>query len=204
MEAFLNFICTNASIAHLIFFVLLLLAGLNIPISEDLVLLAGGMIVSTCIPEHLYVMWGWLYLGCILSAYEAYWLGRLLGPKLYRIPWLSRHFSEEKMQKLNGYYHHFGFLAFLVVRFIPGGVRNAFFMTAGLGGMRFPFFMLRDGAAALLQATLLYTIGYQFSEHWQKIVDYLHTYNRVGILLIFIIIFICVVYKFLQKREPSQ
>ena len=88
MESILSFTCEHAHSAHWVFFLLIMLAGLNVPISEDIILITGGAIASTCIPEHTLQMFIWLFLGAWLSAWEAYWIGRLLGPKLYKIKWL--------------------------------------------------------------------------------------------------------------------
>ena len=135
MESIFNFICLHIHDAYWILFLLLLLAGMNIPISEDLILLTGGALASTCLETsaqvwHLYF---WIFLGCWVSAWEAYWLGRLLGPKLYEIKWFSRFITAKRISALHHYYERFGILTFIVGRFVPGGVRNALFMTSGLG-----------------------------------------------------------------------
>src|SRR5690348_4166687 len=137
MESILHFICENSHNAHWIIFLLLMLAGFNVPISEDLMLLIGGIISSTCFVDptnfdtlYLYI---WIYFGCWLSAWEAYWVGRLLGPKLYDIKWFSHVITLKRIERLHHYYEKFGIFTFVVGRFMPGGVRNALFMTSGLG-----------------------------------------------------------------------
>src|SRR5262245_32067312 len=100
IESLFTYICEHANHAHWIIFSLLLLAGLNIPISEDLMLIGGGAIASTCIPEHTLRMFIWIYLGCYLSAWEAYWIGRLLGPRLYRIRLFNHIITPHRMDVL--------------------------------------------------------------------------------------------------------
>lgn len=197
------FICEHAAYAHLILFGMLLLAGLNIPLSEDLILLGGGMIASTCLSDGVWAMWTWLFLGCIFSAWEAFWIGRILGPKLYNIPWISRHFTPQIVGKLNGYYERFGIFTFIFGRFIPGGVRNALFMTAGLGGMPFPLFILRDGIACFIQMSLLFYIGYTFGENWQVLSGYLSTYNRWVIGILIVLIFCGVSIRQIKRRSAT-
>lgn len=191
MESILTFICEHASEAHWIIFLLLLLAGLNVPISEDFLLLTGGAIASTCLPPdrkwHLFV---WLYFGCLFSAWEAYWIGRLLGPKLYKIRWFSHVLTPKRIERLHHYYEKFGIFTFIIGRFIPGGVRNALFMTSGLGKMPFLRFISRDGFACLLSTSCLFYLGYVFGENHAALIHYFKAYNEIflSILAIGIVI----------------
>ncbi|MCB1112573.1 MAG: DedA family protein [Chlamydiales bacterium] len=206
MESLFDSLCLYADQAHWIIFLLLMLAGLNFPISEDILLLTGGAIASTCIPESTYYLYAWIYMGCWISAWEVYWIGRLLGPKLYRYQWFLRFVNPERVEKLHYYYEKFGVWTFIVGRFIPGGVRNALFMSAGLGKMPFVKFILRDGFACIFSSATLFTIGYQFGKNYKIIVDYIKTYNLVIIGIIITIILIFAGYHWTKgdKKTTSQ
>lgn len=202
MESVFNFICLHAHEAYWIFFLLLLLAGMNVPISEDLILLTGGAIASTCFETssqvwHLFI---WLYLGCWLSAWEAYGLGRWLGPKLYEITWFNRFITPKRIEKLHHYYERFGIFTFIVGRFIPGGVRNALFMTSGLGKMPFLKFILRDGFACLLSSLTIFYIGYKFGENYATLVYYLKRYELIAGAIV-LSLFLTLVYLILRRRK---
>jgi membrane-associated protein len=185
MESIFAYICEQAHHAHWILFLLLLLAGFNVPLSEDVILLTGGALASTCISDHTMRMYLWLYFGCWISAWEAFWIGRLLGPKLYTWRWFSRVITPKRIQRLHHYYEKFGIFTFILGRFIPGGVRNALFITSGLGGMRFSTFILRDGLACLLSSSLIFYIGYKFGENHQLIIHYFRRYELIVGLLLF-------------------
>lgn len=193
METLIQTIMEYAPVAHYLIFGLLMLAGLNVPISEDVMLLLGGIIASVYIPENTYLLFLWLYLGCIFSAWEAYWLGRLIGPKIFRIRWFNRFFNEKKMGKLALFYEKYGLLTFFVGRFIPGGVRNGLFMTAGMGYMHFGWFVLRDSIACLFSTATLFYLGFVFGEHHEQILSLFMLYQKwaifalalLGIFLIF-------------------
>lgn len=182
METLLSEICARAEIAHWIFLIMLLLAGLNVPLSEDVILIMGGAITSTCIPDHALRMLLFLYVGCWLSAWEAYAIGRFLGPKLYDIRWFSHVITPQRIDRLHHYYEKFGFLTFVVGRFIPGGVRNALFMTCGLGKMPFLRFIARDGIACLFSTVVLFYFGYKAGEHAQLLITYFKKYELFIIL----------------------
>jgi membrane protein DedA with SNARE-associated domain len=185
LESLFAFICAHAHHAHWIIFCLLLLAGLSLPISEDLMLLGGGAIASTCIPEHALRMYIWIFFGCYLSAWEAYWMGRLLGPRLYHIPLFKSVVTPHRLQVLRQYYARFGFFTFIVGRFIPGGIRNALFISSGLTKMPFHLFILRDGIACLISSALLFHIGYRFGQNFDLILYYFNLYTHwfLGIIL---------------------
>lgn len=184
METLLGEICARAEIAHWIFFVMLILAGMNVPLSEDIILLMGGAITSTCIPDHALRMWIFLYLGCWFSAWEAYSIGRFLGPKLYDIRWFNHVINPERINRLHHYYEKFGFLTFVAGRFIPGGVRNALFMSCGLGKMPFLRFIVRDGFACLISTSTLFYLGYVAGENAHWIISTFKKYELFVILTV--------------------
>lgn len=207
MESLLSFICEHAEYAHYIFFGLLMLAGLNVPISEDLILLSAGAITATCVPENYVTMLVWLYLGCWISAWEAYAIGRFFGPKLYDFKWFSHFLTRGRIERLHHYYERFGIFTFILGRFIPGGVRNTLFMTAGLGKMHFGKFIFRDGIACFISTNTLFYLGFLFGENYSVIVNYFTTYTHVFLGLIAILIaalFARIKYRSHFKKEQNN
>lgn len=202
IDSLLQFICAHAEYAHFIFFGLFLLAGINIPISEDLLLLTGGAIVSRCIPDqylHLYI---WMFVGCWISGWEAYWLGRWLGPKLYDIRWFKYIVTKKRIEKLHHYYEKFGIWTFIIGRFIPGGIRNALFITSGMGKMPFPLFALRDFVACLISTNVVFFLGYTFGKHYELLVEYFLRYDKLALLAVAMLAF-AIYFKFRSTNEPT-
>jgi membrane-associated protein len=206
METIFNFVCLHADEAQWIMFFLLLLAGFNIPISEDALLIIGGAISSTCVKQHPLEMWGWLFMGCWISAWEAYWIGRLLGPKLYEIRWFHRIINPSRIEKLRHYYEKFGIFTFIVGRFIPGGIRNALFMTTGLSKMPFQTFLLRDFFACLISSVSLFYLGYKFGENHELLLHYFKHYQLLFLSLIAALLatFFFVLWRFRLKDVPNN
>jgi membrane protein DedA with SNARE-associated domain len=204
METLFSSICDIAHDAHWIFFLLLMLAGLNLPISEDIILLTGGAIASTCIPDHTLRLYIWIYLGCWISAWEVYWIGRLLGPKLYQFKWIRTFITPERVDRLHHYYEKFGVFTFIFGRFIPGGMRNALFLSCGLGKMPFVKFILRDGFAALISTMTLFTIGYQFGKNYHTMIMYVKTYNMIAALIVIAALAIFTLLFWLNSRRKKR
>jgi len=201
MEEILQYTCSHAHSAHLIIFSLLMLAGLNVPISEDVCLLVGGALASTCVPDHTLRMYLWIYFGCWISASEAYWIGRLLGPKLYDIRWFNRILNPQRIAKLHHYYEKFGIFTFIIGRFIPGGARNALFMTAGLGKMNYLKFILRDGFACLISSAVIFYLGYSFGQNYPLLIHYLKTYNLIALGILGVLAFSIALFVWFRGRK---
>lgn len=188
IDSLFVYVCQNADSAHYIFLALLFLAGLNLPISEDLLLLSAGAFVSRCIPEHYLFFYTCMFFGCWISGWETYWIGRYFGPSLYTWPWFNRLITKERVAKLHIYYEKYGIFTFILGRFIPGGVRNTLFMTSGMGKMPFLLFTSRDFIATLISTSTLFYLGFTFGENYELLAEYAIYYNKLVIVVIVILL----------------
>lgn len=204
METWLEYLCVHALIAPYIFFGLLILAGLNIPISEDIILLTAGFLASQCIPEHTYFVYFWVFAGSLLSAWEVYWIGRLLGPKLYDIKCFNRILTLERMEKLGECYERYGVFTFIIGRFIPGGFRNALFMSSGLSKMPFWKFVLRDGTGCLIATAVIFSLGYQFAENYHLIVLIFKKYSLIAASIFITLLIVVVLYLWKRSKHNVE
>ncbi|PIS02623.1 MAG: DedA family protein [Chlamydiae bacterium CG10_big_fil_rev_8_21_14_0_10_42_34] len=177
MESIIQFIFEHAQHAHWIVFGALMLAGLNIPVSEDLMIIFSAVIAATVIPENTYKLFAAVFLGCYLSDWVCYWIGRHFGPKLWNISWFAKTFDKKKINTIEQYYEKYGFLTLLVGRLIPFGVRNCLFLTAGLGKMPFSRFILSDGIACIISNTALFTLAYTVGKNYEALISTLKTFN---------------------------
>ena len=143
MDCVVPFIYQHLDYAPWIIWGSLMLAGLNFPISEDLMLITAGVLAATIMPEHVVQLFLSAFLGCYLSDWVAYWLGRILGLRVLQIRWFRRIAS--KVCVAENFYDRYGVYALFIGRFIPFGVRNLLFITAGMGKMHFGKFMISDG-----------------------------------------------------------
>ena len=208
MESIIFFICEHCLHAHLIIFGLLMLAGLNIPISEDVLLIIGGMLASTVLNDQIFHLYFWILAGCYLSAWEAYWLGRLLGPRLLSLRWFKKTLPPERVVKVNQFYCRYGLLTLIIGRFIPFGVRNCLFMTAGISKMPFLSFVWKDAIACTLSTATIFSAAYHFGKNYQSLIKILHQYQLFLIIIITLSLITLFIiryrYKFIaRKRQPT-
>lgn len=204
MEDIFSYVCANAQFAGLILFSLLIASGFNVPISEDIILITAGALSATCLSEEFWVLYLSVFAGCWFSSWIAYWIGRTLGPKLYDIGWFNWAITPKRIRKLHEYYEKFGALTFVVGRLFPGGIRNALFMSAGMGKMPFPVFILRDFLAVSTSSSLIFYLGYIFGQNYQLIIDYFLTYNRIVLGGLIVVVLSLLISFWLKHRSKSK
>ncbi len=184
MEELIQIIQANIQYAHYMIFGALLLAGLNIPVSEDAMLFISAILASQN-PEYLPHLFIAVYLGAYFSDLICYGLGRVLGPKLFEIRFFANMVPPERITKISAYYQKYGVATLIIGRFIPFGVRNALFLTAGLGQMNFIRFALSDLLACTISSVSFFTLYYYYGE---TVIAYIKQGNIAifSLLLIFL------------------
>jgi len=204
MNSLVEIIHAHAHQAHWIVFSLLMLAGVNIPISEDLMIITSGLIAATILPENVWILFAAVFLGSYLSDWIAYWIGRTLGRKMWKFRWFQKTIHPKRLVQAQIFYEKYGFFTLLIGRFIPFGVRNCLFMTAGIGKMHFGKFLISDGIACLLSNSVLFFLTYELGKNYQILLKFIKTFN-IAIFSIFIVTLIAFVwYKVTKKQNQKQ
>lgn len=194
LEEIILSIQQNVHMAPYVIFSLLLLAGFNLPISEDGMLFISGVLASKN-PEQTPALFAGVFLGAYLSDLICYGLGYYLGPKLWKIRFWSKMVSYNQVEKLNKFYGRYGIFTLIFGRFIPFGVRNGLFLTAGLGKMPFKKFALADLTACIISCSVFFTLYYKLGE---RVVGLVKKGNLVLFSIVIVAILVLVI---LKKRK---
>ncbi len=195
MEEIYNFIQGNVHLAPFIVFGLLLLAGFNIPVSEDGMLFVSALLAAKN-PDHLVPLFVGVYLGAYFSDLICYGLGRFLGPKLFQINMFKNMVPQERIDKIHSFYEKYGVLTLVLGRFIPFGVRNGLFLTAGLSKMNFLKFAIADLIAATITCSLYFTLYYKFGE---SVIELIKEAN----IIIFGVAIVVVLFLWIKKKNSK-
>lgn len=195
MEHILQFLFSHDSIAHFVIFGLFMLAGINIPISEDLLIIISAVIAAAGDPENVWKLYLAVFLGAYISDWIPYWLGRKFGRNLWNVKLFSKWVKKERLDEVEKYYAKYGILTLIIGRFIPFGVRNCLFAAAGIGRMRFWKFLFADGIACFISNTTLFTIAYFFGKNYTLLTERLKLINIVIFLAFALALIIFVCYK---------
>jgi membrane-associated protein len=192
--------------SHWIIFLSLIIAGFNIPISEDLILFTSGVLASQAQDtDTRWFLWMAAFFGAYISDWIAYWTGRWFGPKIFTIKWLSKIVKKERIEKMHSFYEKWGFLAFLVGRFVPFGVRNCLFISAGMGNMSFTKFLFIDGFASLISTTSAFLLAYVLGDTISEAVGiaWLYIKNNQLLIPLGIILFMTVIAAIWYKKRKK-
>ena len=145
----------------------LLLAGLNLPVSEDLIIITGAILCHKK-PSLLPATLAAIYLGAISTDYFVYWVGRRVRSGTAKISFFTKLVPEKALDKMQYYLNKYGIFTFIVCRFIPFGVRNTLFFTVGFSKLRFRYFAIYEGIAAMCSINTLFFLTYKFGDIVKK------------------------------------
>lgn len=202
MEYISSLLSNLAGYMPIISFSLLTLAGFNFPISEDIVLLLSGALGATYTPHMLPL----IYAGCFAGAYASdlisYSLGRFAIRGLAGHRLLQKIISIEKIEAMENYFARYGSKTLLFGRFIPFGVRNVIFMTAGFSKMRLATFMLVDLIPLSISSSITFYLGVKAGSNYREIIPYLDKFKEIiGITALVIIALILIVHRIRKKQK---
>ncbi|MDR1625804.1 MAG: DedA family protein [Spirochaetia bacterium] len=147
--------------------VCLLLAGLNIPMSEDLIIITGAILCRKD-PDIMIPTLAAIYAGVIISDYMVYGIGIQIRKGVAKTSFMKKVITEKRLGKIHYYLDKFGIFTFIVCRFIPFGVRNSLFMASGILNLRLRVFSLYDITAACISTNTLFFLVYFLGEQIEK------------------------------------
>ena len=179
MEWIRELLLCHAAQAHWYIFAAIILAGFSLPISADLLILLTAFLAGSIIPEHFWPLLCSIWLGCYLSAWCAYGMGRFLGEHLLRYAFFRRLLPFQRVVKIKNFYERYGLWTLVVGRFIPFGVRNGIFMTTGLSRISFWRFLWMDALACSFWVLSVFTGFYLLSHHYEAIWAHMGVINLV-------------------------
>ena len=203
MEKIVEFIVEHSNYAPWMTFGMILLAGFNLPISIDIIIVLSAVLAATTIPDHTYSFYLSILAGAYFSAWIAYGIGRILGKKLLQLRWFAKILHNERLIKVHAFYDKHGFLTLLCGRFIPFGIRNCIFMTAGISHSHFGKFAMRDIIACSIWSTTYFYTFYSIGLNYQPLMQRVKMIN-IGIFSAFSVTVIALVcYKRRKKKRAS-
>lgn len=141
--------------------VLLLLAcGLGAPLSEDVILVTGGLLTGQGHARlPLMILAGWL--GVVGGDLLLFRIGLAMGQRMKSSPRLAHLLTSQRAQRIQVRLRQHGWLTVFAARFVPG-TRVPTYLLAGAGGVRPLHFLLADGTAALISVPVLVYLGHRF------------------------------------------
>ncbi|MFY0569170.1 DedA family protein [Archangium lansingense] len=141
-------------------FLLLVLCGVGVPLSEELVMITGGLVVAHS-GASLMTMVLAAYLGIVVGDSALYRIGRSLGPRVFSHPKMAKMLTPARIELLQKMFARRGAVAVFLARFLPG-LRAPAFLLAGATGLPYRQFVLADATAAWVPALGMTWLGFRF------------------------------------------
>jgi membrane protein DedA with SNARE-associated domain len=157
-------------------FLVLFIAGLGVPIPEELPVVASGVLA------HEGVVRWWLMLPvCVVGVLSGdvvlYWVGRHWGERVLAWRVVRRVLSPQREEALKAAYRRHGVKVIFTARHVVG-LRAAAFLTAGIARVPFVRFLLADAAAALVGVPLGFGLAFFFTDQLDEIRADVHRLER--------------------------
>ncbi|MCC6414546.1 MAG: DedA family protein [Opitutaceae bacterium] len=189
-------------------FIILLLCGLGLPVPEDIILIAAGVLGQ--IDGHTWVfVSGVMYAGVLAGDTMIFFAGRFFGSRLLAMSWTRRMFSPAKQAKVEEFFQRRGTAGLFIGRFLPG-LRAPIFFTAG--SMKVPFlkFLLLDGTAALISVPFFVWLGHWLwnrfhadIENFNRALARTHSYSQLATIIIAVVVLTLVLIWLRRSRQKS-
>ena len=159
MEGALGYLIDNPS--YLLILGGLVAAGLGVPITEDVYILASGVLAQRGLVSGAGIF-GVCVGGVIVGDILIFTIARRLGRAAYDRPLFARLMPPRRRERIEALMERRGGLIIFGARFVAG-VRMPVFAMAAVHGMSLPRFLAWDVAALVFSAPLVFGLGYLFS-----------------------------------------
>lgn len=205
-------------LSHFTYFALigvLLLAGMGVPIPEDIPLIIGGWL---CNPDHspivvnaaegavvhvpsLYLMIAAGMFGVLAGDSIVFSIGRRgIDTNNFVARHLRKVMHSKRREKVERHFAKHGNLTVFAGRFMPG-FRSIVFAFAGLSRMSYLRFLLIDGLAALISVPVFVWLGYHFAEDINRVFKGIDKVKEFLLPIALVIIVGLVALHFYRRRR---
>jgi membrane protein DedA with SNARE-associated domain len=173
--------------------------GLGFPMPEELPIVVGGALAGSG-----HAVW-WIMLptcivGVIIGDSCLYFIGRWWGPRLLQSPWVQKHvLPPERVRRIEKNFQDYGVRILLFARLTPG-IRAPIFLTAGVTRLSVARFVLADAIYAVPGVSLLFFLGFWFTDRMVAVVQQdVEMVKSIIILVVLVAIAGYVLYRFLRR-----
>jgi membrane protein DedA with SNARE-associated domain len=180
----------------------LIIAGLGLPIPEDIMLLAAGVLVHR--GEVTYVE---ALIACAVGVFigdtTIFLLARRLGPSALERRPLSWLITPERRERIEEMFTRYGNVIVFMARHMAG-LRAPTFAMAGMHNMPITKFWLWDGLGLCVSAPVVIGIGYWLADNLDRAKALLERFELVILGVIAVAAIAFVVWRRFRRTKPAH
>lgn len=197
----------------------LILCGFGVPIPEDIVLVAGGVLsgmicesnptflasLKSC--HEVHTMFGVAMAGVLIGDSCMYLAGRIFGTKLLEKRFTKKLLPQKRVNWVQKKFERYGSYFVFAARFMPG-LRSPIFIVAGMSRrVSYLKFLITDGLAALISVPVWVYLGF-WGERQLSDTQLLETYVKKGqlslLIILSVVITITVVILYIRNKLKKK
>ncbi|MEU4391797.1 DedA family protein [Kribbella sp. NPDC023855] len=187
--------------AYLVVGLVIGVESMGVPLPGETTLIAAALLASQGQLNVAFVI-GAAAAGAIIGDSIGYYIGRKAGRGLFeRLGRRFHHFSEERIEKAEKYFHKYGVWTVFFGRFVAL-LRIFAGPMAGMLRMNYPRFLAANATGGIAWATTIGLVAYQVGDNADKIFGQLSIWALVAIAVGLGTAY--VVYKVRKRRNPEQ
>lgn len=145
---------------------------------------------------NIYIMWILLISAAILGDTVNYWIGHYIGPKVFEKD--TKLIKREYLDRTQEFYEKHGGITIFLARFIPI-IRTFAPFVAGVGKMRYSYFLTYNVVGAITWVTLFLWAGYFFGG-----LPFVEENFSLVVIAIILISVLPAVYEWWKARRESE
>ncbi len=202
MELLERLITIFAQNGYLAVFLALMICGLGLPLPEDVVLIAGGVISGLGF-ANVHIMFAVCMGGVLIGDCAIFLLGHHYGKRMMRWRLVARIFTPKRYAQVQEKFHRYGNHVLFFARFLPG-LRVPIYITAGISHrVSTQRFLLLDTMAALISVPLWVYLGFLGANNRQWLLEWAYR-GRHGFWLLIAAVVIVVLLTWWRHKQRMK
>jgi membrane protein DedA with SNARE-associated domain len=200
MPDVLSILLSHGSIALIV--LALIVAGLGLPVPEDIMLLAAGVLV-----HRGEVSFAGALVACAFGVFVGdttiFLIARRLGPSALERRPLNLLVTPKRRERIERLFEKYGNVIVFMARHMAG-LRAPTFAMAGMHNMSLAKFWLWDGLGLCVSAPVVISIGYWLAENLDRARALLERFEFVIVAVILTALVAFLVWRRLRRHKPAH
>jgi membrane protein DedA with SNARE-associated domain len=191
----------------------MLMSAFGFPIPEEVILISAGFVGHMSLhpdafppptPDaarvNVYVLAAVAFGAVVASDYLIYFLGKISGPKLFKMRWFARMVSDSSLEKIQNWTRKHGSWAVFIFRFTPGVRFPGHLICGAMGLSRWKFVAVDTLAAGISVPTQILLVSF----YGDFILQYFFRFKVVFFSLLAAAFLSFIIFKIRESKAPRS